>query len=138
MAVGLRGRCHILLGPVLPSCIVRPNAGNRESALRASAILEAILQNIMPGTANEQFLALRTIGVRAIAVDISFIDVAQAHVERDLARMIKSLGWRSWLVLQLEVRVKRREMQRHIRPQMSQNPFGKLTRFCWIIIQGWN
>jgi len=21
---------------------------------------------------------------------------------------------------------------------MSQNPFGKLPRFCWIVIQGWN
>src|ERR1700732_1953577 len=122
MAVGLRGRCHALLGPVLPSCIVCPNARNRESAFRASAILDAILQNIMPGTADEQFLALRTIGVRTFAVDVSFIDVAQARVERDLARMIKSLGRRSWLVLQLEVRVKRGEMQGHIRPQMSQNP----------------
>ncbi len=92
----------------------------------------------MPGTADEQFLALRTICVRTFAVDVSFIDVAQAHVERDLACMIKSLGWSSWLVLQLEVRVKRSEMQRHIRPQMSQNPFGKLSRLCRIVIQGWN
>src|SRR5260370_13009889 len=91
MAVVLRGCGHTLLGPMLPSCIVRPNTGNRESALQASAILDAILQNIMPGTADEQFLALRPISVRTFAVDLSFIDVAQAHLERALACMIKSL-----------------------------------------------
>src|SRR5258708_23199912 len=97
MGVGVRGRCHTLLWRVLPFFIVRPNTGNRESALRASAILGAILQNVVPGAADEQFRALRTISVCALAVDISFVDVAQAHVERDLPGMIKRLLQRSRL-----------------------------------------
>src|ERR1700694_4173716 len=138
MAVGLRGRGYTLTWPVLPFCIVRPNTGNREPALRAGAILDAILQHFMPRAADKQFLALRTICIRAIAVDISLVDVAQAHVERNLPRTVESLGRRPWLVLQLGVRVERGEMQRHVRPKMSQNPFGKLPRFCRIVIQGWN
>src|SRR2546430_7574903 len=48
-----------------PSCIVRPNTGNRESALRAGAILDAILKHVMPRAADKQFPALRTICVRS-------------------------------------------------------------------------
>src|SRR6202022_764598 len=114
MGVGLRSRWRTLLWRVLPFFIVRPNSGNRESALRASAILDAILQNVVPGAADEQFRALRTISVRAIAVYISFVDVAQAHIERDLPGLIKRLRRRARLVLQFKVRVKRGEMQRHV------------------------
>src|SRR5260370_16297024 len=121
-----------MLWPVLPFCIVRPNARNRGSALRASAILDAILLHIMPGTAHEQFLALWAIRVRPIAVNISFIHVAQAHVERDLPGMIKRLRWSARLVLQLEVRMKRREMQRHLRPMIRQNPLANLPPFVRI------
>src|ERR1700687_5314168 len=138
MAVRLRGRGHTLLWPALPFCIVRPNSGNREPTLRAGAILDAILQHVMPRAADKQFLALRTMCVRSVAIDISFIDVAQAHIELNLPRTVESLGRRPWLVLQLEVRMKRSEMQRHVRPQMSQNPFGKLPRFCRIVIQSRN
>src|SRR6266436_6828422 len=115
MAVVFFGRGHTWLRPILPSRIVRPNAGNRESTLRAGAILDAIPRHIVPSTLDQPFLALGTIGVRTIAVDISFIDVPQANVERDLPCMVKRLGRRAWLVLQLEVRVKRSEMQRHVR-----------------------
>src|SRR6266568_2126312 len=122
-----------MLWPVLPFCIVRPNARNRGSALRASAILDAILLHVMPGTAHEQFLALWAIRVRPIAVNISFIHIPQAHFERDLPGMIKRLRWSARLVLQLEVRMKCGEMQRHVRPKMGQNPLGKLPRFVGII-----
>src|SRR6266851_4760624 len=135
MAVGLRGRGHAWFWPVLPHFIVRPNAGYLDSAFWASAGLDVILQHVVPGASHEQFLALRTIGVRAIAVDISFINVVQARVERDLPGLIERLRRRARLVLQLEVWVKRGEMQRHVRPQMSQNPLGKLPRFSWIVIQ---
>src|SRR5260370_15910539 len=122
MGVGLRSRCHTLLWRVLPLCIVRPNTGNRESALWASAILDAILEHIMPGAADEQFLALRAMRVRAITVDISFVDVAQARVERRLPCHIKSFGRRARLVLQFKGPVKRGEMQRHLRSHMRQDP----------------
>src|SRR5260370_25651266 len=118
MGVGLRGRRHTMLWPVLPFCIVRPNARNRGSALRASAILDAILLHVMPGTAHQQFLALWAIRVRAIAVDISFIHIAQAHVERDLPGMIKRLRLLERLFLELVVVMKPLEMQRHGRPEM--------------------
>src|SRR5438876_7708550 len=108
-------RGHTWLGPILPFRIVLPNAGNRESTLRTGAILDAIPRHIVPGALYQPFFALGTIGVRTIAVDISFIDIPQAHVERDLPCMVKRLGRRPWLVPQLEVRVKRSEMQRHVR-----------------------
>src|SRR5260370_25799143 len=107
MGVGLRSRCHTLLWRVLPLCIVPPNTGNRESALWASAILDAILEHIMPAAAHEQFLALRAMRVRAITVAISFVDVAQARGERRLPCHIKIFGRRARLLLHLKVRVKR-------------------------------
>src|SRR5260370_31345153 len=99
MGVGLRSRCHTLLWRVLPLCIVRPNTGNRESALWASAILDAILDHIMPGAAYQQFLALCAMRARAITVDISFINVAQARVDLRLPCHIHSFCRRARLVL---------------------------------------
>src|SRR5260370_27906243 len=93
MGVGLRGRGHTMLWRVLPICIVCPNAGNCESAFRAGAILDAILQHIVPGTADEQFRAVWTIGVLAIAVDISFRGAASAPLHRDLPGLVVPL-WR--------------------------------------------
>ncbi len=48
---------------------------------------------------------------------------------------MKRLRRRARLIPQLEVRMERREVQRHVRPKMRQNPFGKFARFRGIIIQ---
>lgn len=82
-----------------PGFGIRPDAGNGKSALRAGSILDAVPQNVMPGPADEHFLALRAAGVCAIAVDISFVDVAQAGVERDFPGAVESRSGCSRFVL---------------------------------------
>src|SRR5436190_9189222 len=68
----------------LPSCLVRPNTRNRKFALRAGPILNTVLQHIVPRPPHQQLLALRAIRVRAIAINVSFVHVAQPHLHRNL------------------------------------------------------
>src|SRR5438105_4828527 len=72
----------------LSLCVVRPDTWNGESALRAPAIRDAILHYIVPRPPHKQLLAIRAIRVRAVAVNISLIHVAQADFHRDLPRTI--------------------------------------------------
>src|ERR1700747_1603824 len=120
MGVRFCSRWRALPRQALPFCVIRPNTWNRESAFPASTILDVILQHVVPRAANQQFLAVRTTRVRAIAVDISFVDVTKANLKGNLAGLIERLRRCARLILQLEVRMKRREMQGHIWPPMSQ------------------
>src|SRR6266850_3555932 len=69
--------------------VVCPDAGNRKTAVSAGALLDAVLQNIMPGPAHQQFPALRAVRVCSIAVDVALINVVQAGIECDLPRAIE-------------------------------------------------
>src|SRR6266403_1289445 len=96
--------------------VVCPDTGNHETTVSAASLFDAVLQNVMPGPAHQQFLALRAVRVRSIAINVALIDVVQAGIERDLPGAIESSGRSPRFILQLEVRVKCGEVQRHIRP----------------------
>src|SRR5215472_17078667 len=112
----------------LPYCIIRPDAGNEELALRASTILDAKFHDVVPRAVDEKRLTIRAIGVCTGAVDVPFVHVAQADFHRDLTGAIQRGGRSPRFVLQLEIGMKRGEVQRNIRPEMGQNPFSKLAR----------
>src|SRR6267143_7244883 len=121
MAVIPRDFGNISRGAAPPLSVVCPDASDRETAVCAGSLLDMILQNVMPGSDHQQFPALRAIRVRSIAVDVALIDVMQAGIERDSPREIERRGWSPRFVLQLEIRVKRSEVQRHVRPQIRQD-----------------
>ena len=100
-----------------------PDAGNHKTTLGTSAIFETVLKDVMPGAPDEQFSAFWTTGVRAVAVNIAFIDIVQTHFARNGTRSMESLRRRARLVLQLEIRMEGSEVQRHVRAEMGQDPF---------------
>jgi hypothetical protein len=115
-----------------------PDAGNRQTASRTVTVLEAIDENIVPGAANQHGVALRAGGVRAVAEDIAFIDVMQAGFERDFAGAVQSFRRSGRLVHELEIGMERGEVQRHIRAEMREDPFGELAGFGGIVIERGN
>src|SRR5262249_11362538 len=111
-----------------------PDAGDERPALRAGAVLDAVVEHIVPGTPDEQLAATRTVGVRGVAEDVSLIDVVQPDLERDFARAVQGFGRGGRFVLQLEIRVKRGEMQRYVGAKVFQNPFGEAPGFGGIVV----
>ena len=89
----------------------------------------------MPGSADQERLTLRAVRMCAIAVDISLVNVMESHRARDLAGAMQRFGRRARLVLQFEIGMKRREVQRHIGAEMLQNPFRQFARLRRIIVQ---
>ena len=92
----------------------------------------------MPGAANKNLAAAGTIRVGRVAVDIAFVDVMKSRIESNSPRGVERLRGRPGLVSQLEVGMKRREVQRHIRAEMLQNPVGELPDFARVIVQRGN
>src|SRR5579871_3247906 len=91
--------------------------GNLEPAGAAGAVIEIPLAKIVPIALDQDFVALRAPRAAAAAVmDIPHVNIPQPLGQRDIPRACQRRGWRARLVEHLEVRMKRREMPRHIRP----------------------
>src|SRR5712664_4254258 len=133
MAVVPRDFGSISRRAALPLCVVCPDTGDRETTVSAGALFDVVLQNVMPGPAHQEFPALWAVRVCPIAVNVALINVVQASIERDLPRAIERRSRSPRFVLQLEIRVKPREVQRHIRSQMRQDPFRELARLRGIV-----
>lgn len=69
-----------------------------------------------------------------LVVSIARINVAQAGALRDLSRTRERGGRRRRRVTHLPVRMKRREMQRHIGAEPAHDPFGERSDLRWIVI----
>jgi hypothetical protein len=76
-----------------------PDSRDRATAIPAGTVAQVIFQHGVPGATNEQRLALGTEGVRAIAVDITFIDVVKAGIAGDLSGAVQRFRWRGRLIL---------------------------------------
>src|SRR5579863_1763092 len=101
---------------------IRPAARNCEAAIRAAAVLQPVLLYVVPRAPDQKRLAGRARRVRAIAVNVPLVDIMQSRFQRDHPRGVQSFRRRARLVLQLEIRMKRREVQRYIRPQVFEHP----------------
>src|SRR5258708_39304213 len=78
--------------------VVLPNAGDCGAALRARSMPEAVVGYIVPRTTDKQCATVGATGVRAIAVNVSFVYVMQACIFSDLAGAVQRFrgGW--WVV----------------------------------------
>ena len=104
-------------------------------ACRAGPIANGVFEDIVPGAPNKNSAAAGTIRVRRFAVDIALVDVMQPRIESNSPRGVERFRRRPGLVLQLEVGMKRGEMQWNIRAEMFEHPFGKPPNFARIIVQ---
>ena len=99
-----------------------PTAQELQPRIWAASVLQRILLNAMPRALNQQRATRRARSMRAIAVNIPFIHIMQASIERDRRAACKVSGGVPRLVLQFKIRMKRGEMQRHIRPEIFKDP----------------
>jgi hypothetical protein len=76
-----------------------PDSRDRAIAISAGTVAQVIFQHVVPGATNEQRLALGTEGVRAIAVDIAFIDVVKAGIAGDFSGAVQRFRWRGRLIV---------------------------------------
>src|SRR2546425_6518909 len=118
-----------------PAARILPASWNFETAVRARPLLQMVFQDVVPGSADQERLTLRAVRMCAIAVDISLVNVMESHRARDLAGAMQRFGRRARLVLQLEIGMKRREVQRHIGAEMIQDPLRQLARLRRIVVQ---
>src|SRR5258708_22343637 len=105
--------------------VLFPNAGNSRAALRAASVLEPVLGDIVPGAADEQRAAAWAAGVRAVAVDISFIHIVHAGFPRDLPCAMQGFRRSLRLVAGLGIRMKRGEVEKKVGTPGGQNPLGE-------------
>src|SRR5260370_28021112 len=64
--------------------LIFPDSGYHQAAVRARALVQVVRSHIVPGALDEQRAAAWATGVRAIAVDISLINLTQTNLAGDL------------------------------------------------------
>src|SRR2546430_5201973 len=80
-------------------------------------------RDVIPIAANKDRAAMVTVGGLARGVvNIAGIDVMQACIRCDPARFAQRLRRCRWSVGQLPVRMKGREVERHVRPESIHHP----------------
>ena len=99
-------------------------AGDRVVAAGAVPCPEAIFEDAVPGAADEEFVAFGAIGVGGVGIDVADVNVMEACFAGDLMGTMKGLGWSGRLVLELEVRVERGEVERNVGAEIGEDPFG--------------
>src|SRR5258705_1531826 len=120
------------------AAIVLPNAGDCGAALRAPSMPEAVVGYIVPGTTNEQRATVGATGMRAIAVNVSFVYVMEAGIFRDLPGAVQRFRGCCWFVAKLEVGMEGGEVQRDVGAEVGEDPIGEFARLGGIIVQGRN
>src|ERR1700686_870648 len=105
----------------LCSCCTVPAAGDKLPAIGASAIPQTIFFYVVPRTADQNALTLRTRSVRAVRKNIALVNEMQSDFAGDGARAMQSFGRRARLILQLEIGMKGSEVQWNVGPQMLEN-----------------
>src|SRR5437868_2097307 len=116
--------CRLVRRMLCFAAIVLPNAGDCGAALRARSMPEAVVGYIVPGAADQQCAAARATGVRAIAVNVSFIYEMQAGIFRDLSGAVQRLRGCCWFVAKLEIGMKGGEVQWDVGAEIGEDPIG--------------
>src|SRR6267142_4966097 len=114
--------------------VVFPDAGYCSAALWTASVSQPVLRDVVPGAADKQCAAAGATGVRAIAVNVSFIYEMKAGIFRDLPGAVQRFRGCSWLVAELEVSMESGEMQGDVGAEMSDDPIGEFARLGGIII----
>src|SRR5712671_816958 len=118
--------------------VVLPNAGDCGAALRARSMPEAVVGYIVPRTTDKQCATVGATGVRAIAVNVSFVYVMEAGIFRDLSGAVQRFRRSSRFVAELEVGMEGGEVQRDVGAEVGEDPIGEFARLGGIIVQGRN
>ncbi len=97
-----------------------------------------IFEDAVPGAADEELVAVGAVGVGGFGVDVALVNVVEPDLAGDLTRAVKRLRRSGRLVLELEVRVKRGEMERNVGAKIGKDPFGELAGFGGVIVESGN
>src|SRR5205823_11806891 len=99
------------------------------------SVFEIPFSKLIPVALDQQFAATWTPGAATLAVmDVSGVNVIQTLRTRDLASAGERCRWRVRFIEHLEVGMKRREMPRHLRPQIFSKPLGRAMQLGVAVI----
>jgi hypothetical protein len=115
-----------------------PVAGDGRVAAGTVPCSQIVFEDVVPGAADQEFVAVRAVRVGGVGVDVAFVDEVEAHFAGDLAGAMKSFGRSGRFVLELEVRVERSEMERNIGAEIGEDPVGELAGLGGVVVQGRN
>ncbi len=113
----------------------REHSRHPRTAVRTASILQLVRHHGVPRPRDHRLLAAGADRVRTIGVDVALINVLQSHLERDPPRAVQRLRRSCRLVLQLEVGVKRGEVQRNIIAQILQHPVAEFLELGVAVVQ---
>ena len=96
--------------------------------------MEPILDDIVPGAADQQSAAVWAIGIRGVAIDISFVYIAKPGVFGDLPSAMQRFRGCSRFVAKFEVGMEGGEVQRDVGTEIRENPVRELASLGWIVV----
>src|SRR5215469_7488725 len=99
----------------------------RAAVLAGAGVSELPASELIPIPFDHTYAALRAPGAAAFTVvHVTGVDEMQSIRERDATCAAERRGWGRRLVEHLPVGMERREVQRHIRPELLRNPLRHL------------
>jgi hypothetical protein len=119
-----------------PHSKLGPAAGDDGGAVGAVPCPEAIFEDIVPGTADEEFATVGAVGMGGFRKNIAFVDVVKTNFESNFSRTMQSLRRSGGLILQLEIGMKSGEVQGDLWTQIGEDPLGEFAGFCRIVVEG--
>jgi len=96
---------------------------------------EVIGEDIVPGAADEEGVAVGAIGVSSFGEDVAFVDEVEADFTSNFAGAVKSARGSGRLVAELEIGMEGREVERNAGAEIGEDPFGELASFDGIVVE---
>ncbi len=115
--------------------LVGPDAGDGGVAMGAMPCPEVIGEDIVPGAADQEGIAVGAIGVGGFGEDVAFVDEVEADFTGDFAGTMESARRSRRLVAELEIGMEGGEMERDVGAEMREDPFGELAGFGRIVVE---
>ena len=113
--------------------------GDLVTAKSTSAVFEIPFAKLVPVAHDEKFAATGAPRAATVdVVDVARVNVVQPFCARDLAGADKRRRWCMRFVEHFEIGMERREMPRHIRPEIFREPLGRAMERRVAVVLAWN
>jgi len=117
------------------NALAGPDAGDGRVALWAVPCPEMVGEDIVPRAADQQGVALGTVGVGGLGVDVALVNEVQADFTGDFAGAMEGARRSGRLVAELEIGMESSEVERNIGAEMREDPLSELAGFLGVVVE---
>jgi len=96
---------------------------------------EMVGEDVVPGAANQEGVALGAVGVGGFGEDVAFVDEVKADFAGDFTGTVKRVRRSRRLVAELEIGMEGGEVERNVGAEMREDPLGELASFVGIVVK---